>query len=308
MAEIIKQYVLGDMNAVYVLNPENSNPELVLLPEGMEYRDREREKPYPDSLVQVKIVGDVYLGGYAGGRTLRQGKTVEGFTYDSQNVTENEDGITICTILKDERNYKIEHYLVYRSGEKAARSYSVFVNEGEKAATLELLSSFSLGKISPYMEADGHDTIKMHRIRSVWSMEGRLETQSLEELQLEPSWGGHAVRAERFGQCGSMPVNGFFPCLVLEDSKNNIFWGAQIAHNASWQMEVYRRGDDVQMSGGLADRELGHWMKEIKPGESFKTPEAILSVCKNTDKEVIFQRMTSALEKEGMQLLSANPL
>ena len=67
MAEIIKSYKLGDMNAVYVLNQENNNPELVLLPEGMEYQDRERQKPYPDSLVQVKIAGDVYPGGYAGG-------------------------------------------------------------------------------------------------------------------------------------------------------------------------------------------------------------------------------------------------
>lgn len=298
MAEIIRSYKLGDMNAIYVLNPENRNPELVLLPEGIEYQEREREKPYSDSLVQVKIAGDVYMGGYAGGRTLRQSKTVEGFVYDSQTMEVNEDSIRICTTLRDDRKYKLEHYLVYRKGEKAVRSYSAFINEGRETATLELLSSFSLGKISPLMEGDGHDTIKLHRIRSVWSMEGRLETQTLEDLQLEPSWGGHAVRTERFGQCGSMPVNGFFPCLVMEDSKNNLFWGAQIAHNASWQMEVYRRGDDVQISGGLADREFGHWMKEIKPGECFLTPKAILSVCKSEDKEVIFQRMTTALEKD----------
>lgn len=36
MAEIIKTYTLGDMSAVYLLNPENDNPELVLLPEGTE--------------------------------------------------------------------------------------------------------------------------------------------------------------------------------------------------------------------------------------------------------------------------------
>lgn len=299
MAEIIGNFHLGDMNAVYVLNLEHRNPELVLLPEGMEYQDREGQKMHSDSLVQVKIVGDVYPGDYAGGRTLRQGKTVEGFRYDSQNVTEEKESVTICTTLKDDRNRKIEHYLIYRKGERAVRSCSVFINEGNEEAALELLSSFSLGRISPFMEGDGHDTIRMHRIRSVWSMEGRLETQFLEDLQLEPSWSGHAVRAERFGQCGSMPVNGFFPCVVIEDVKNGLFWGAQLAHNASWQMEVYRRGDDVQISGGLADREFGHWVKKIAPGECFRTPEAILSVCKSQDKEVIFQRMTAALENEA---------
>lgn len=86
MTEIIKSYTLGDMQAVYVLNKENKNPELVLLPAGMAYRESRREKPYPDALVQVKIVGDVYPGGYAGGRSLRQGKSVEGFCYERQNV------------------------------------------------------------------------------------------------------------------------------------------------------------------------------------------------------------------------------
>lgn len=298
MAEIIKTYTLGDMSAVYLLNPENHNPELVLLPEGTEYRDRKRDKPYPDSLVQVKIAGDIYPGGYAGGRTMRQSQTVERFKYIGQTVTENEDGLTIRTTLKDDRNYRIENYLTYRNGEKAVRSYNVFINDGSETALLELLSSFSLGKISPFMEGIGFDTIKMHRIRSVWCMEGRLETHSLEDLQLEPSGGGHAVRAERFGQCGSLPVNGFFPTAVIEDTGSGLFWGVQIAHNASWQIEVYRRGDDVQISGGLADREFGHWMKNIAPGESFKTPEAILSVCKSEDREVIFQRLTSALEKD----------
>lgn len=70
MTEIIKSYVLGDMQAVYVMDTETHNPELVLLPEGVEYREAQREKPYPDNLVQVKIAGDMYAGGYAGGRTM----------------------------------------------------------------------------------------------------------------------------------------------------------------------------------------------------------------------------------------------
>ena len=296
MAEILKSYTFRDMQAVYVLNEENKNPELVLLPAGMAYREPHREKPYPDALVQVKIAGDVYPGGYAGGRSLRQGKSTEGFCYEDQKVSMQDGRTEICTILHDERGYRIRHYLLYAEGEKSLRSYCEFYNEGTENATLEMLSSFSLGKISPYMEGDGHDTMKVHRIRSVWSMEGRLESRTMEELQLEPSWGGHAVRSERFGQAGSMPVNGYFPCLVLEDTRNHIFWGAQIAHNASWQMEVYRRGDDIQMSGGLADREFGHWMKTVAPGEHFKTPEAILSVCHDESLEPIFQRMTSALE------------
>lgn len=296
MSEKIRTYILGDMQAVYVLDEGSRNPELVLLPASLPYREAEREKPYGDHLVQVKIAGDIYPGGYAGGNTMRQSGTATEFRYVGQTADTYEGKTDICTILKNGRGHKIEHHLLYREGEKSARCHCIFCNAGSESVQLELLSSFSLGQISPYMEQDGHDTIRVHRLRSVWSMEGRLETRTMEELQLEPSWAGHAVRAERFGQAGSMPVNRYFPCLVLEDSQNHIFWGAQIAHNASWQMEIYRRGDNVQMSGGLADREFGHWMKEVAPGETFTTPEAILSVCCDESLETIFRRLTDSLE------------
>ena len=102
------------------------------------------------------------------------------------------------------------------------------------------------------------------------SQEGRLLTQTLEELQLEPSWAMGAVRCERFGQVGSMPVNHYFPFLAVEDMENHVFWGAQIAHPASWQMEIYRRDENLAVSGGLADREFGHWKKSVAPGERFR--------------------------------------
>lgn len=299
MIKEYETYKLGDMQAVYFLEEETRNMELLLLPAGMEYREEEKEKNDMDSLVQIKIAGDIYPGGYAGGRTLRQSKSVTDFRFEKQERRETEGQIEICTRLRDKRNYVLEHHLYQRKNEKSLRSYTVFINGGTGSASLELLSSFSLGKISPYVGSGETGRLKMHRIRSVWSMEGRLESRFLEELQLEPSWAGHAVRAERFGQAGSMPVNGFFPYLVIEDEKSDIFWGVQIAHNASWQMEIYRRGDDAAISGGLADRELGHWVKEIKPGERFQTPEAILSVCQGGGIDEISQRLTSALEKEA---------
>ena len=296
MEKILFTHKLGDMQACYVLNEENDNIELVLLPIEIDYEEREREKPYSDNIVQVKLVGDTYMGAYAPGITMRQSESTLSFTYDKQEVNNTNGEMCIDTYLKDGRNHLIIHHLIYRDNERVVRSYTTFENQSEDVASLELLSSFSLGKISPLMEGDGYDTMHLHRIRSVWSMEGRVETSSLEELQLEPSWGGHAVRCERFGATGSLPVNNYFPIAVLEDRKNSLFWGVQIAHNASWQMEIYRRGDYIQLSGGLADREFGHWMKNIGPGESFDTPQAILSVCQTNDKEEIYGRLTSSLD------------
>ena len=163
--------------------------------------------------------------------------------------------------------------------------------------SIEMISSFSLGGITPFVEKDAYDTLKVHRLRSVWSMEGRLETRSVEDLQLEPCWADHAIRAERFGQVGSMPVNRYFPYVAVEDTKNDIFWGAQVAHNASWQIELYRKDDCLAVSGGLADREFGSWMKKLNKNEKFITPKAIVSVCSGGGIDKISQRLTSSIER-----------
>ncbi len=81
----------------------------------------------------------------------------------------------------------------------------------------------------------------LHRIRSKWSNEGRKETRTIEELQLEPSWSRWGVQSEKFGQIGSMPVRKYFPFAAIEDKDNQVIWAAQIACPSSWQMEVYRR-------------------------------------------------------------------
>ncbi len=312
MTELISRFEMGDMQALFFTDDEKKNAELLLLPAGVEYREIKTDEAHDhkDSVVQIKLAGDTYTGAYAPGVSMRVDTASCPFKYDSQKVTKDKDQTEITTVLKDPRGYTAEHHLVYKEGQRVMKSSSVFINGTDEDAMIEMISSFSLGKISPLMEGDGHETLKLHRIRSVWSMEGRREIIPFEDLQLEPSWGGHAVRCERFGAAGSYAVNKFFPVMAVEDSVNKICWGASLAHNASWQMEVYRRGTETQISGGLADREFGHWMKKTAAGESFRTPEAYITVCtaESGDKlsgslegyecEEVFRRLTSAIDEK----------
>lgn len=87
----------------------------------------------------------------------------------------------------------------------------------------------------------------------------------------------------------------------MKDRGSDIFWGAMLAHNASWQMEVYRHGDNISISGGLADREFGHWVKNVVAGGSFTSPEAILSVCRGGGIDWISQCMTASMEEAADQ-------
>ena len=148
MKKIYSEFVLGDMRACYVQDEETGSMELVLLPADMAYQVAYREKPYPDSLVQVKLVGDTYAGGYAGGRTMRQSASVAALAFAGQEKKQEDQETVICTSLSDERGYCYRHYLCWKEGKKSLLSYTEFENASKEKVGLELLSSFSLGGIS----------------------------------------------------------------------------------------------------------------------------------------------------------------
>jgi len=252
--------------------------------------------PWPasvvDSLVQFKLVGDPYPGAFAQGHTLRNSDSLGVFTFSGQSVDENDEAKVITTTLSSPSGCRIEHRIHWRKGDHAIEVVSSLVNGSDRPVTLELLSSFSLGGITPFDPADAPGRLRVHRFRSVWSAEGRLQTETMEALHLERSWSGAGAFSERFGQVGSMPVRKWFPFVAVEDTQAGVLWGAQLAWAGSWQMEVYRQHDDVCLSGGLADREFGHWMKTLQPGERLTTPPAFLT-CVQGDLDLLCDRVTA---------------
>lgn len=294
MSELLKEYLLGDMRIRYVTDEEKKQVGLVLLPKDLPYPASVKKQMKIDSLVQIKATGDVYDEAYALGNSLRNGETVRRLAFEGQKEEEKGGRKIITTWLRDERGYRAAHVLTWKYGAPYVRIFCRFENQGEESAELEMFESFSLSELSPYLEGDGYGQLEVCRLRSVWSQEGRLETLPLEDLQLEPAWDPHAVRCERYGQAGSMPVNKFFPFVAVKDKKNKVFWGAQLAHPASWQMELYRKDDGLALSGGMADRDFGHWMKRVEPGEVFTTPEAIVSVCHTDSIDIFTARLTAS--------------
>lgn len=291
--EILKDYLLGDMIARYVTDGERKQVGLMLLPADLPLERLYDKAETLDCLVQVKLVGDIYNEAYALGNSMRNGESVRRLIFREQKVMEESEKLLIETVMTAEK-YEVVHVLRWRTGDPYVRISCSFKNIGEDALTMEMFESFSLGNLSPYQEGDGHERLFVYRARSVWSQEGRMERIPVEDLQLEPAWAPHAVRCEKFGQAGSMPVNKFFPFVAVEDAEYHVFWGAQIAHNASWQMELYRKDEGLALSGGLADRDFGHWMKIIQAGETFETPEAIVSVAHTDSLDIFTERLTRA--------------
>jgi alpha-galactosidase len=244
-----------------------------------------------ESLVQFKLTGDA-VDGYGQGLTLRNSDSLSTLRYAGQEVLAQEGKTEVVTTLRSSRGYACEHHLLFRGGDEAFTFYTVFRNESREPFSLEMLSSFSLGGLTPFAADDAPHRLHLHRFRSYWSAEGRHTDQSVEELHLERSWSTHSVRTERFGQVGSMPVRGYFPFVAVEDRPAGVLWGAQLAWAGSWQMEAYRRDDELSLSGGLADREFGHWLKSVAPSEEFVSPLAYVSTVRG-DLDDLCQRLTA---------------
>lgn len=278
--------MLGTAAVRYYIETDTKVAGMILMPENRSHDAISDKDCKIEPLVQVKIQGDDYPGGFTHGHSMRSSETVFRFRYEAQQVLEENDSKTIVTLLKDDRGLTIEHRLTWHYGYFAFEACSVFRNSSPEPVCLEMISSFSMGELTPFEPDDAPGTLMLHRLRSAWSAEGRLESRTAEELELEPAWAPFGTRCERFGQIGSMPVRKFFPYAVIEDRKNHVSWGVQLACPSSWQIEFSRTDKALCVSGGLADREFGHWLKRVEPGETFVTPKAILAVAEGGVDEV----------------------
>jgi alpha-galactosidase len=310
----ISRYHFGDMRIDYVSETRFHGVGLSLYPDSMAnklvtHRELLPWKPqkFPnilaqelESLVQFKLVGDS-LSGFSQGITMRNSDTLSSLRYSRQEKIQQGDETELITYLNSARGYTCEHHLRYCEGDGALTFFSTIRNDGREELKLEMLSSFSLGGITPFASDDAPHRLHFHRFRSFWSAEGRHISQSIEELHLERSWLGHGVRAERFGQVGSMPVHGYHPFAAIEDRDAGVFWGATLAWAGSWQMELYRRDDQLSLSGGLADRELGHWYKTLASGEAFTSPLAYVTTVKG-DFDDLCQCLTAMQSKAAEQV------
>lgn len=293
------EFELGQTLAIYRIDSKSGVVELLLIPKSK--RDQMCQKrehltgpeilnlpkkwqpmpaQKPDSLIQLSLRHLPGNDAFAQGFTMRNGTAVAGLKFKEQSACKKLDSLIINTTLINTDTplpYSAEHQLVWAIGDPFVTLTTTFTNLSDETITLDMLSSFSLAGVTPFAPDNAVGRMQLHRLRSIWSAEGRLDSQPVEDLQLEPSWTAHAPNSERFGQMGSMPVRRFFPWVGLEDTQEGVLWGAQLAIASSWQIEAYRRGDDICLSGGIADREFGHWSKDITSGKSFTTPTAIVA-------------------------------
>ncbi len=270
----LSEWDAGDMKLIYRRAKDTGEVGMLLLPGSL--REAEREKDCrTEPLIRFKLASMPAPGGYAHGRTMR-GCSDGQLEYLGQEAERQGDTTRVITRFAGPEGTLWRHTAAWREGAEYL-TVSSCVTAGEEKVTLEFITSFTLGGLTPFAADDAPGRMNICRVRSNWSAEGYFTRERAEEMHLEPSWLEHNAVFERFGTVGSMPVRTFFPFLAVEDTLFGAVWAAEVTHASSWQMEVGRTDAGLAMDGGIADMEFGHWWAEVLPGETFEAPEAILT-------------------------------
>lgn len=281
--KIIRKFTKNDY-CLYYLDCDG-RVALQLLPAGTEPLLTKQTRCEP--LLHAFVRGDVYGGQFTNGLSRRLSETTKSLTVDG---IEEKDG-KILTRLSAKNGMRFEHEVTLL--DECAEVRVTAVNASEEDKILEYLTSFALGGITPVVNDEDAGSLKLVRLRSFWSAEGRREIVPLEQLALEPVAGYHMDRIEKFGSVGSMPIRGFFPRACLQDDMNGITWGFDLDAPCTWQMECVRMDRGVSMTGGPGDEDFGSWHRTLRPGECFTAPSARLTVCRG-DNDKAFQRLCRA--------------
>lgn len=272
----IASFELGDLTLTYCLGEQGRQAGLSLVPTSL----ASLTCPKPcrvEPLVQLKLIGDDYPGNFSQGRTMRGSASTQKMYYKDQRVFREANRLCIETRMEDERGFVCFHRLYHTDGAGFVTISTSFENKSDRSVSLEMLSSFTLGMLSPFAADEGVGTLDLWRMRSAWSAEGRLVHESAEHAHMEPSWQHTGSMSTRWGQVGSMPVRDYFPFAAVEDKTFGVIWAAELTGASSWQLEAGRVDNGFFLSGGLADREFGQWVKTLAPGETFTAPDAILT-------------------------------
>ncbi len=312
------QIPCGDLVLLYRLHPADGKAEFSFLPasrlaDRVENRDNAPLFPFnavsegdvplefrgdnrSDPLLHLHLRGEALALGFASGRSMRHSASTHALSLIDQTIEDSDASIRVLTRLGHPSGIVAFHEILWTRGRPGMRCQCWLENQGEDAQVIEHLSSFAINGLTPFAEDDAPKRLALHRLRAAWSLEGRLERRSFEELHLERSWAGYSHNLLRFGQCGSMPVREFFPFVALEDSEAGVVWGAELVGHGSWQMEVHRREDPVSLAGSHADYDFGQWSKTLKPGERFDAPAAYLSAVDGDVEELLQDLIQSRAE------------
>lgn len=287
MNRLLREIPSGSMTLVYLENEEGCCG-MTLLPTERRTDMRLLQMPF-EPLVHLFLTGDTYPTGFSNGVSMRRSTTTCALRYQGQRI--DADAGTVETLLSTDIGVSVHHYC--RLCGEVIECSCMVENGSSEEIGVELLTSFALNT-AVFGNVD-NDAATLHRLRSTWSSENRLLSQSITQLNLEQSWAGTGLRTLRYGVTSTLSANSYAPFGALEH--DGITWAALLEAPCSWQMEVSRYvNEELCLSGGMGDFEFAQFRQILPPGASLTTPAALLTA-QAGDVEQCFRQLTRRLSQ-----------
>ena len=241
------------------------------------YKDNWSQYAGIDPMVQVARTGDSVNRDFSSGETSYNSTTSYQLKFIEQKVLDTDERIEVRTYFESSDGFKATHVVAQQKGFKAFEMWTEIENNGPKCS-VDRVSSFALGSLSPLLEQNDPEKLILHRLQCYWSIEGRKESTPLSKYNFEDSWSALGIKISRIGARGAMPSRNYHPFVALEDTISNVTWAVQLEAPDSWEIETIHRYGSVVLTGGHADYLYGHWRKNIDNKEVFVTRKAYVTV------------------------------
>ncbi|MFQ8706814.1 MAG: hypothetical protein ACLR9T_12210, partial [Thomasclavelia sp.] len=171
MNKILATYNSQDMQICYLRGVDRNGHEVVglrIIPISMIDQIID-ENDDIEPLIQIKLVGDDYPFNYSQGRTMRNSETTFKLKYQFQEKIIKDTHYTIITHLYDDRGIDYQHYLSFDIGSSAINTFTKVINRTNKNIKIEMISSFTLGSITPFTKGLAKESLLMHQFKSTWA-------------------------------------------------------------------------------------------------------------------------------------------
>ena len=282
--EYLKTFDFGNIIAVFYTVKDVTS--FTIVPRGFEDKINDfkmrginpfnEEKPEP--CVQIAIEGDSFSRDFSAGQTHKNTDTAYSFRLVEQNEEFNGEYHILTSLFRGNKGLEVKQFLSKHNKYDTLEMHQEITNTGDENVMLEMASSFTLNRLSPFRKYDDPSKMVIHTMENFWSAEGKLISETADKLILDSSWSGMGIRQKKLLQVGSMPAKNSLPFVAVEDLESSVVWAVQIEAPSSWQIEITHRHNGIHLCGGQADYTSGHWKKKLKVGECFTTKKAFMTV------------------------------
>lgn len=175
----------------------------------------------------------------------------------------------------------IQVCMQYRFYEETAvvRSFAEITNSSHKDLILDYITSFAFFGIASHQEHWDTDSL-LYLPHNTWHGELQWKKNSVNSLGLV-KFDVPCLKKLSFSQTGTWSSSEYIPMGILKNVKENMSYCWQIENNGSWYYEIghaeQEEGLYLQLCG--PEYEHNHFLKELKPQESFVTVPVACGVC-----------------------------